>query len=169
MYVCVRLCAYVLHNNFLPAMFSWQLKRTSLCIFFSPVSLLRLASLARSLSSLQYRPLFYQRRFPLGVVYTPSINLFAWKSRQDIVVRFAPMLQCLSVGRPRGTKNVPPKDVFDSEIRYGVYVRVCTRAHVYVNLSICKCMHTCIYVCIYIYIYIYREGRRRGRAPPVHT
>ena len=56
-------------------------------------------------------------RFPFGVVYTSSINLFTWAQQAPIDARFAPMLQCLTVGRPRGAKSVPHKDTFDCEIR----------------------------------------------------
>ena len=56
-------------------------------------------------------------RFTLGVVYSPSINVFSWLQTHPMEVRFAPMLQCLAVGRPRGAKNVPTKDVFDAENR----------------------------------------------------
>lgn len=56
-------------------------------------------------------------RFPFGVLYTSSINIFMWAQQEPIDARFAPMLQCLTVGRPRGGKNVPRKDAFDMETR----------------------------------------------------
>jgi len=66
-------------------------------------------------------------RFPFGVLYTSSINLFIWAQQEPIDARFAPMLQCLTVGRPRGGKNVPRKDVFDMETRSPTRVIGCLK------------------------------------------
>jgi hypothetical protein len=56
-------------------------------------------------------------RFRLGIIYTASINLYSWLQSHPMEKRFAPMLQSLVVGRPRGAENIPPKDIFDGELR----------------------------------------------------
>ena len=54
-------------------------------------------------------------RFPLGIMYSSSLNVFTWLQERDALVRFAPMLQCLHVGRPAGTKDIPALPVFIEE------------------------------------------------------
>jgi hypothetical protein len=81
----------------------------------------RLLSMCSSVSDLhgdRFDPTSH--RYPMGVFYAPSIKMLSWLQERPIEVRFAPMLSCLSVGRPSGIDivPVPAKDVYDGEIRY---------------------------------------------------